>query len=61
MQAIIFEDVETLSLATVADPVIVDAGDVICEIHAAGICGSDLHPYLGRERGLDRGTIMGHE
>ena len=61
MQAIIFEDVETLSLATVADPVIAGAGDVIVEIHAAGICGSDLHPYLGRERGLDRGTIMGHE
>jgi threonine dehydrogenase-like Zn-dependent dehydrogenase len=61
MQAIIFEDVETLSLATVAEPVIVDAGDVIVQVHAAGICGSDLHPYLGRERGLDRGTIMGHE
>ena len=61
MRAIIFEDVETLSLATVAEPVIVDAGDVIVQVHAAGICGSDLHPYLGRERGLDRGTIMGHE
>ncbi|HSJ30325.1 MAG TPA: alcohol dehydrogenase catalytic domain-containing protein [Longimicrobiales bacterium] len=61
MQAIIFEDVETLSLVTVDDPSIVEAGDVIVEIDAAGICGSDLHPYLGRERGLDRGTIMGHE
>ena len=61
MQAIIFEDVQSLRLETVADPVIVDGGDVIVEVDTAGICGSDLHPYLGRERGLDRGTIMGHE
>lgn len=61
MQAITFADVETLQLGTVADPVIIDEGDVIVDVDAAGICGSDLHPYLGRERGLDRGTIMGHE
>jgi len=61
MRAITFVDVESLCLETVPDPAIVDAGDVIVEVDAAGICGSDLHPYLGRERGLDRGTIMGHE
>ncbi|MGH7449126.1 MAG: alcohol dehydrogenase catalytic domain-containing protein [Longimicrobiales bacterium] len=61
MHAITFDDVESLKYVTVADPVIVDEGDVIVEVDAAGICGSDLHPYLGRERGLDRGTIMGHE
>jgi threonine dehydrogenase-like Zn-dependent dehydrogenase len=61
LQAITFDGVESLKFETVADPVIVDDGDVIVEVHAAGICGSDLHPYLGRERGLDRGTIMGHE
>ena len=27
----------------------------------AGICGSDLHVYHGRETGLDHGTVMGHE
>jgi alcohol dehydrogenase len=61
MHAITFQEVETLSYGTVADPVLVAEGDVIVEVDAAGICGSDLHPYLGRERGLDRGTIMGHE
>lgn len=61
MHAIIYNDVESLKFATVADPVIVDEGDAIVEVDAAGVCGSDLHPYLGRERGLDRGTIMGHE
>lgn len=61
MRAITFIDVEELELATVDDAAIVDRGDVIVEVDVAGICGSDLHPYLGRERGLDRGTIMGHE
>src|SRR5438046_8847347 len=27
----------------------------------AGICGSELHIYPGRESGLDPGTVMGHE
>jgi len=27
----------------------------------AGICGSDLHVYHGRETGIDHGTVMGHE
>jgi alcohol dehydrogenase len=61
MHAITYHDTESLKYVTVADPVIVDEGDVIVDVDAAGICGSDLHPYLGRERGLDRGTIMGHE
>ncbi len=27
----------------------------------AGLCGSDLHPFFGREEGLDIHTVMGHE
>lgn len=61
MKAITFVDVEQLELSDVAAPHIEDPRDVIVQIAVAGICGSDLHPYLGRERGLDRGTIMGHE
>lgn len=61
MNAITFLDVEALDYGPVADPTIVDARDVIVAVDGAGICGSDLHPYLGRERGLDPGTIMGHE
>jgi threonine dehydrogenase-like Zn-dependent dehydrogenase len=30
-------------------------------VERAGVCGSDLHVYHARERGLDRGTVMGHE
>lgn len=35
--------------------------DAIVRVEVAGLCGSDLHVYRGRERGLDPGTVMGHE
>lgn len=61
MRAITFQGVESLALEEVPDPRIVDAGDAVVRMTATGICGSDLHPYFGREVGLDPGTVMGHE
>lgn len=61
MKAITFQDVERLSLETVPDPELLEPADAIVRVRAAGICGSDLHPYFGRERGLDAGTVLGHE
>jgi threonine dehydrogenase-like Zn-dependent dehydrogenase len=61
MQAITFRDVEQLQLQQLPDAGLLEPGDAVVAVHAAGICGSDLHPYLGRERGLDDGTVMGHE
>lgn len=61
MRAITFVGIEAVEYGTVADPVLVEPGDAIVEVGIAGLCGSDLHPYLGRERGLDCGTVMGHE
>ncbi len=61
MIAITFQGVERLACETVPDPRILEPTDVVVRVRAAGICGSDLHPYFGRERGLDPGTVMGHE
>ncbi len=61
VKAITFQDIETLAYEDAPDPELVDPGDAIVEISVAGVCGSDLHPYFGRERGLDVGTVMGHE
>jgi threonine dehydrogenase-like Zn-dependent dehydrogenase len=61
MNAITFHDIETLAYEPVPDPELLEPTDVIVRVRAAGICGSDLHPYFGRERGLDPGTVMGHE
>ncbi len=61
MNAITFQGVERLAYEQVPDPEILEPTDVIVRVRVAGVCGSDLHPYFGRERGLDVGTVMGHE
>jgi threonine dehydrogenase-like Zn-dependent dehydrogenase len=61
MQALTFGGVETIIHQFVPDPTILEPADAIVQITLAGICGSDLHVYHGRETGIDNGTVMGHE
>ena len=61
MQALTFGGIETINHQSVPDPVIINSTDAIVQISMAGICGSDLHVYHGRETGIDNNTVMGHE
>lgn len=61
MQALTFGGKEIIDYSSVADPVLLHPSDAIVKITMSGICGSDLHVYHGREKGLDHGTVMGHE
>jgi 2-desacetyl-2-hydroxyethyl bacteriochlorophyllide A dehydrogenase len=61
MRALIFRGVEDIAYESVSEPRIEAPTDALIRIEVSAICGSDLHPYFGRERGLDRGTVMGHE
>jgi threonine dehydrogenase-like Zn-dependent dehydrogenase len=61
MQGICYEGIERVGVRQLDDPCIRDPGDAIVSVEVAGLCGSDLHPYFGREKGLDAGTVMGHE
>lgn len=61
MRALLFQGVRSLSCETVADPGIEAPSDAVLQVRVAAVCGSDLHVYEGRERGLDQGTVMGHE
>lgn len=36
-------------------------GEVVLRVKATGICGSDLHGYLGHDRTRAPGMILGHE
>ncbi len=38
-----------------------DAGDVLIEVHAVGICGSDMHAYHGHDPRRVPPLILGHE
>jgi len=61
VKALLFVRPGTLEHATVADPSLVDDGDALVRVRIAAVCGSDLHVYRGHERGLEAGTVMGHE
>lgn len=61
MKALTFQGKEKITFETVSDPKIESAGDVIIKMTSCAICGSDLHVYHEREKGIDRGTVMGHE
>ncbi|MFP6765894.1 MAG: alcohol dehydrogenase catalytic domain-containing protein [Planctomycetaceae bacterium] len=61
MRALTLQGVESIQAENdVADPEIQADSDVIVAVHQAGICGSDLHQYHGRER-VRPGTVPGHE
>lgn len=61
MQGVCFQGVEEVACLEVEDPRILEPRDAIVKVSLAGLCGSDLHVYYGRETGIDRGTVMGHE
>lgn len=61
MKAITYHGVHDVRWEDAPDPSLRHDGDAIVEVALAGLCGSDLHVYHGRETGLDVGTVMGHE
>ena len=61
MRALVWHGKEKVSVDTVPDPKILEAGDVIIQITATAICGSDLHLYDGYQPTMEDGDILGHE
>lgn len=61
MRALTFQGIESIAYESVEDPRIESPDDAIVVVRLAGVCGSDLHVYFGRETGLDLGTALGHE
>jgi threonine dehydrogenase-like Zn-dependent dehydrogenase len=61
MLGVCFKNIEQVELQPLDDPKVIDGDDAIIKVTMAGLCGSDLHPFFGREQGLDPGTVMGHE
>jgi len=61
MRALAFHAPFSLRCDSVAEPRLESPTDVLVRVELCAICGSDLHVYRGIERGLDTGTVMGHE
>lgn len=60
MKGLVLEGVEAIVLRDVPEPEIRAPTDAVVAVELAGLCGSDLHPYLGRER-VRMGLVAGHE
>jgi D-arabinose 1-dehydrogenase-like Zn-dependent alcohol dehydrogenase len=59
MRGVVFTGDRTLELANFPDPT-PGSGEVVLEMKASGMCGSDLHQYR-RPKNQVTGTIAGHE
>ena len=60
MKALVYEGVETLVYRDVPDAAARD-GEHLIRIEAVGICGSDMHAYLGHDARRPAPLILGHE
>ena len=60
MKALVYDGVETLGFRDVPDPVAA-VGEHLIRVEAVGICGSDMHAYLGHDARRPAPLILGHE
>ena len=60
MQALVLEDVRSLQLRDVPTPEL-GPNDVLVQVKACGICGSDVHGYDGSTGRRIPPLVMGHE
>lgn len=60
MRAACFRGPGRVEVEEVPEPQIGASDEVIVDVSSAGLCGSDLHPYHGREA-CGPGVIPGHE
>ncbi len=61
MKAVCWHGKEDVRVDVVDDPKILDPRDIIIQVTASGICGSDLHLYDGLMPTMEEGDIIGHE
>lgn len=60
MKALVYTGVEELTYREEKDPVDKE-GESILQVHASGICGSDMHAYHGKDERRVPPLILGHE
>ncbi|MCZ0813453.1 MAG: zinc-dependent alcohol dehydrogenase [Pseudomonadota bacterium] len=60
MKALVYTGPETLTYRDAPEPR-PDAGEVLIRVESVGICGSDMHAYLGHDERRPAPLILGHE
>jgi threonine dehydrogenase-like Zn-dependent dehydrogenase len=60
MKALVYTGVEEMALQDMPDPE-PQAGEVLIRVDSVGICGSDMHAYLGHDDRRPAPLVLGHE
>jgi len=60
MKALVYVGPERMEVQRVPDPAVRE-GEALLAVSAAGICGSDIHGFLGHSERRKPGLVMGHE
>lgn len=60
MRALVYTAPEAMEMREIPDPVVRE-GEVLLKVGAAGICGSDIHGFLGHSERRKPGLVFGHE
>lgn len=60
MKALVYTAIKTLEMQDLQKPV-AGAGEVLVRVGATGICGSDVHGFLGLQKRRQPGLVLGHE
>jgi threonine dehydrogenase-like Zn-dependent dehydrogenase len=60
MKALVYVAPQKVEIQRLSDPVMKE-GEVLLGVSAAGVCGSDLHGFLGQSDRRKPGLVMGHE
>jgi len=60
MRALVYVGPERMELQEFPEPAPKE-GEVLLQIGAAGVCGSDIHGFLGHSERRKPGLVMGHE
>ena len=60
MKALVYKGKKTLEYCDSADPTAKD-GEVLIRVESVGICGSDMHAFLGHDERRPAPLILGHE
>ncbi|HEY0868701.1 MAG TPA: alcohol dehydrogenase catalytic domain-containing protein [Fimbriimonas sp.] len=60
MRALVYTAVKKVEMRDFPDPQAA-GGEVVVRVRATGICGSDLHGFLGHQKRRQPGLVLGHE
>lgn len=61
MTAVQWSGTKNVNVGHVPKPAVTDDRDAIIRVTSSGLCGTDLHLYLGCVPGMKSGRILGHE